>query len=219
MFSLMLKDILVQKKTVLFGFFYIFFVIIAFQSFGASTFPTGMVIFSYMLISTSCAYDEKNKSDILVNSLPLKRATIVRAKYFSVLMFFVVGVFYYGILTGIMGVLNLPLKVYPITLEGLVSALAGVAFINGLYFPVFFKIGYVKSRMVSFVLFFAIFFGLTALSDLLKTYMDNTFIQGFFSYFSDKPDAVFITMMMVLVMGLMAVSYGLSAKFYQNRDF
>lgn len=85
MLNLVMKDIIVQKKSIAFAVLYIFFFIVAFQSVGEMTFTCAITAFSYILVMGGFAYDDKNKADIMLNSLPLKRYNIVLAKYISLL--------------------------------------------------------------------------------------------------------------------------------------
>ncbi|ATW25194.1 ABC-2 transporter permease [Candidatus Formimonas warabiya] len=218
MLSLVLKDILVQKKTVLFSFAYILFVIIAFQHMGNAMFPAAIVAFNYLVVLTSCTYDEKNKSDVFINSLPITRAQVVRSKYLSVLVFFTMGLLCYLAVAGIVHLLGLPIQAYPVSWEGLISAMAGVVFVNGIYLPVFFKVGYVKSRMLNFVLFFGGFFGLSLLGDFVKN-REGVLAQGFIRFMAGQSESMILFLLFVLVVVLMVVSYGLSIKFYQGREF
>ncbi len=55
MLNLIIKDILIQKKQFIFAVLYLGFLIVAFQSFGASMFSAGIVAFIYMLNMTACA--------------------------------------------------------------------------------------------------------------------------------------------------------------------
>lgn len=71
MINLILKDISIQKKTFLYALFYGIFTVIAFPATmtarGAYMFG-GMTI-AYIFIMYSNGYDEKNKSEIILNSL------------------------------------------------------------------------------------------------------------------------------------------------------
>lgn len=135
MYNLILKDILIQKKIILLSFAYIVFFAIAMQGAGMVMYPTALTAITYMLVLTSCAYDEKNKADVMLNSLPLKRANIVLAKYLSIIVYIVIGTVAYWLITTLIALIGLPVKVHPISLEGLAGGLFAIGLINGVFYP------------------------------------------------------------------------------------
>lgn len=56
----------------------------------------GPVAISYMLVLSANANDEKNKSEIILNSLPISRSKIVFAKYLAVAVYIVLGLLLSG---------------------------------------------------------------------------------------------------------------------------
>lgn len=219
MFNLIVKDILIQKKQLLFSFIYIFIIIVSFQSVGASMFPAGIVAFTYILVLGACAYDDKNKADVMLNSLPIKRSTIVLARYISAFVFLAIGPIAYVILTEIIKVSGIPVKVYPLTLEGLAGAFFAVSLINGLYFPIFFKIGYMKARLINFIFFFGFFFGFPFLANMFYSNKDSTWMQKLVKFLEIQGDVPFAILVIFAMFILMSLSYVLSVKFYKNREF
>lgn len=209
MLNLVLKDLLLLKKNLLFGIAYILILIISFQNLaGAAMLTAGVVALTYILVITACAYDDKNKADLLLNSLPINRNEVVGARYLSVFVFAGLAIIFYGVIGGLSGLLGLPLKVSHINGEGIVGALLAVSFMNSIYLPTYFKFGYIKSRMVNFVLFFVAFFGLGIFSKILP----KNNVLGFSGAYQLL---VFILMAVVLIVA----SYYLSLRSYGNRDF
>lgn len=219
MFNLILKDILIQKRTFLLGIFYILIMILSFQQVGSPMFSASVVAFSYIMVQSACAYDDKNKSDILLNSLPLNRDTIVIARYISTFIFAAISVVYYILLTGIIKILDLPFKVYPVSLEGIIGALFALVLVSGIYFPIFYKVGYIKSKMVNFVLFFGIFFGGGILLPELIRNKDEAFIQGILQFLSNQSDMQIAVEIFAIMILLLIISYMFSLKFYRKREF
>ncbi|NLY43545.1 MAG: ABC-2 transporter permease [Clostridiaceae bacterium] len=219
MLSLILKDILVQKKQIIFALAYIIIVMVAFQSFGAAMFPAGMVAFTYILIITSCAYEDKNNSHIVINSLPVSRWEVVLAKYLSAIVFLTMGIVAYIIIKQIVVISGIPLKTYPITIEYLVSAVFSFSLMNAVYLPIFFKFGYMKSKMVNFILFFTFFFGGSTLVGFISDSRQKewvSIIENNLNKLSPQSIAVIIISVSVI---LLAVSYGVSVKLYNGREF
>jgi ABC-2 type transport system permease protein len=63
-----------------------------------------VIAFSYIMIQSACAYDDKNKSDVLLKQPAVKRGTIVIARYISTFVFAAISIVYYIILSGIVRV-------------------------------------------------------------------------------------------------------------------
>ncbi|WKV08575.2 ABC-2 transporter permease [Thermoanaerobacterium sp. CMT5567-10] len=218
-FNLILKDILIQKRTFLLGIVYILIMILSFQQSGSPMFSASVTAFSYIMVQSACAYDDKNKSDILLNSLPLNRNTIVIARYISTFIFAAIAVVYYILLTGIIKILELPFKVYPVSLEGIIGTLFALILVSGIYFPIFFKVGYIKSKIVNFVLFFGVFIGGGILLPELIENKNKAFIQGAIQFLSNQSDMQIAVEIFAIMILLLIISYVFSLKFYRKREF
>lgn len=57
----------------------------------------GMIITVYFLLVTASTEDEKNKSEIILNSLPVGRSQLVMAKYLSVFAYILIGAVFLGL--------------------------------------------------------------------------------------------------------------------------
>lgn len=95
MLNLVIKDILIQKKTIIFALLYAAFVL----AFFSTIFPSGFglyvmspMIITYLYITFAVQYDDKNNSEVILNSLPLKRSDIVISKYISTFVFGSIGI-------------------------------------------------------------------------------------------------------------------------------
>ena len=218
MFNLILKDMLIQKRNFLFGIVYLLIMVLAFQQIGSSMFVASVIPLSFIMVQSACAYDDKNKSDVLLNSLPLNRSTIVIARYISTFVFAAISIVYYILISGIAKVLELPFKIYPVSLEGIIGALFALVLVSGIYFPIFFKVGYIKSKIVNFALFFGVFFGVGMLVSELMENKNSAFIQGAIHFFSNQSDMQIIVEIFVMMILLLIISYMFSLKFYRNRE-
>lgn len=219
MFSLIIKDVLIQKKQLIFGIAYLAFVLVAFQGMGEAMLPMGLVAVTYMLSMIACAYEEKNKSDLLLNSLPIKRVNIVASKYLSVLIYAVMGILAYIAMITIINLLNMPLKTYPLSLEILIGSLAAVCLMTGIWFPIYFKFGYMKMRVANFVLFFLFFFGSSLMTQFIKSKQDSLWVKNIISFFDTKSDITIALLFLVIIALYMLLSFLLSVWFYNKREF
>lgn len=158
MLNLVFKDFIIQKKSVLFALLYIVFFMFAFQSIGQAMYPASVTAFSYILGMGAFALDDKNKTDVMFNCLPVKRSLLVTSKYVSVILFAAFGTLCYGLLRQILVLAQFPLQIAPVDGQGLISVLVSICIMSGISYPLIFKLGYVKAKVVNFVLIFAVFF-------------------------------------------------------------
>ena len=159
MISLLKKDLLIQKKSFLFLFLYGIFMFIVFNNpvFEDMIYIMGMIIAVYFFLVTASMEDDKNKSEIILNSLPLSKSQIVLAKYLSVFAYILIG----AVLLGVVGLL-FQLAAFSLTprLINAVDLLAAgmlVSICVSVYFPLYFRFGASALRLFS-VVFFLIFF-------------------------------------------------------------
>ncbi|AYO31493.1 ABC-2 transporter permease [Biomaibacter acetigenes] len=108
MFNLVLKDFLIQKKTFLIAFVYSVFFFIVFRGnvFKDFVYIMGSVAIGYIYIMYTVNLDEKNKSYLIINSLPVTRRQVVMSRYL-----FYIAVIFIGIL--IMSLVGMILKTVP----------------------------------------------------------------------------------------------------------
>lgn len=208
-----------QKKQVAFSIAYMAFILVAFQGMGEAMLPMGLVALTYMLSMTSCGYEEKNKSDIMLNSLPVKRANIIAAKYMSVFVYFAMGMLVYALFSKIIIMAQIPLKTYPITLEAFIGGFVAVSMMTGIWLPIYFKFGYMKLRVVNFVLFFLFFFGTSYLNKFFKENQNSQWVQNIINFLNSQGNITIALIIFAMVIILLIISYGLSVRFYRKREF
>ncbi|OXB93819.1 MULTISPECIES: ABC-2 transporter permease [Parageobacillus] len=215
MFQLILKDILLLKKTLLFAAIYIIVMIIFLKQDSAVVFLVSIIAVNYILILSACAHDDKNKADILLNSFPLTRRTIVMARYCSIFVFTIIAIAYYLVIAYILQMIGPSIQVHSVSLESIIVALCAVIFINSIYFPVLFKVGFIHSRLVSF----ALFFGTFALVPKFFEQANHPFIQNVVHYLERLSDVEVMAIVIVAMISLLTISFFLSLQFYRKREF
>ncbi|MEG6615191.1 ABC-2 transporter permease [Peptococcaceae bacterium 1198_IL3148] len=216
MYSLVIKDILVQKRTVLISLLYIIFLAFMLQSLKEGIYPVTISGICYILVATACAQDEKNKADVMLNSLPIKRSTIVGAKYVLAIVIFAIGTVAYLAIMQAMKFIGLPLQVYPITLANCLGTLLAISLLNGIYLPIYFKLGYIKSRFINLILFFSLFAGISSIATLLG---DSDGLPNLISFVNSYSELQIAIMIVMLTLAILALSYTVSLKVYNSREF
>ena len=176
-----------------------------------------MVALTYQLIGNACAIDEKNKSDIMLNSLPLKKNIIVLSKYVSVFIYAIAGTILYCILALISNLLNLPITVAYLNLENFLGGIVALILMNGIFFPVYFKVGYTKGRILSFILFFTFFFGIMSLRQLIDG-KNFDWLNPIIVAINTWSIFQFAIVILAISFIIYTTSYLLSIKFYRNKE-
>lgn len=219
MLNLVWKDIIIQKKTLVFCILYTFFILFAFQDMGSGAFAAGTTAITYILLLTACAYEDKNKSDIMINSLPVRRNEVVLSKYVSLYVYVAVSTIAYLLGTTLLLLLKVPIRIFPLSLESFIAALFAVSLLDSLYLPVFFKYGYIKSKLVNFALFFGIFALAGIFGSLFSGEARASWIQALAGTVENLPNTIITGGILGIILILQGVSYGLSIHFYKNREF
>ncbi|MFY9176183.1 MAG: ABC-2 transporter permease [Caldicoprobacterales bacterium] len=219
MLNLILKDLLVQKKSLLFALGYCFFLVFAFQSMEGTAPVAATIAVVYLLIQYSFAYDDKNKSEIMLNSLPISRKDIVLAKYLSVLLYIGLATVAYMFATLVIKMINIPLKVQFLSLQTISISFFIVSLMASFYLPVVLKYGYLKSKMfniVMFLLFFFIPMGIISLNQKPGFSLSvNMSLKDAISWSNWQ-----ITLLVIgFSLLMMCVSCFISINIYNNREF
>ena len=219
MLNLILKDLLVQKKSMLFAFGYCFFLVFAFQGLDGTAPVGAATAVVHLLIQYSFAHEDKNKSEIMLNSLPISRKDIVIAKYLSIFLYIGLAMVAYMLATLIVMAIKIPVKVHFLSIENITTTLFIVSLMTSSYLPVVFKLGYLKAKMfniVMFLLFFFIPMGLLSLSQNPEFALSISKTLDGFANWSDWQIATLIAGISLL---MMFISCCISIRIYNNREF
>lgn len=219
MLNLIFKDLLIQKKTLGFLGLYIIILTLAFQSVGSGAFTSIIIAVTYQLVITAGSLEEKTGSDIVLNSLPISREKIVAAKYLSVFFYGLMAVLAYLIYAALLRLVPIPINIPPITQESLAAAFTVIMVMNGIYYPVYFKTGFVRARIISLIVFFAFFFGLISLFEAAGGSSSHGVLQAIAGFFSSVNKTQFSLMLIGGALIFMLASLILSIKLYRGREF
>lgn len=215
MLNLLKKEFLLQKNTIFFIVVYIFL-----AEFFMGNFSGSLLIYivcmttSFFLVLAAYKYDEKNKSNYIINSLPVKRKEIVFVRYISLIIYSALSIgitLLFGFVFHLFGYNNLFLSnISPFLI-------CTVFIINILFasilFPIFFKFGYSKANIISTFLYFIFFF--TSISLGVK---GNTEIIKFFASINISA-ALFMLIGFLTISLIFILSMLLSIKLYDKIDF
>lgn len=221
MYSLFLKDLLIQKKTLGFIVGYSILILVAFNNpaFSAMTYVMGAMASTYILLMGACAYESKGNNECVLNSLPLRRQDVVRARYFSLLLFMILSLAIIGGLGAIMKLIGLPFPQRYLGWFDILAVAVSLFLLASLYLPFYFKMGYIQARIFNILVFFLFFFGPTYIFNYYQENSEKEIFQQFRAFLANNPDWVVYALGMAALLIMMFFSYLLSVRFYQRREF
>ena len=221
MTSLILKDIYLQKKSFLFALGYSLFVLIVFQNeiFSETSYIMGAMATAYMLVLGACAYEEKNNSEVILNSLPLKRADIVRARYLSSFVSVFLAFVIIGVLGALMKGVGLPIPLRYVRISDVIAVIVSLSLLCSLYFPVYFRYGYIKSRFFNLILFLLVFFAPSTGLSYLREDGKKEVLNQVIDKLAGVPDWQISVGLGIAAWILTAISMRISVCIYLKREF
>ncbi|CAM3940842.1 MULTISPECIES: ABC-2 transporter permease [Bacillus cereus group] len=145
--QLVLKDMMLQKKLGFIGFICLLFLTIA--DFGSDNFLLTLSI-TIPILGTiwSTSYEARNKSEKILNSLPLQRKEIVIAKYIFVSILVVLGVVF-SLLVGLIQLQNEHITGFMLWGAILGGITGGLVYIM-IVLPIEFSVGYGSSKQAAY---------------------------------------------------------------------
>ncbi|QAA34845.1 ABC-2 transporter permease [Clostridium manihotivorum] len=216
MINLVFKDLLIQKKSIyiaiLYGFIFSFI-------FSRGSAPNGIFIavpsvIAYLFISYACAYDDKSSSDLMLNSLPINRRDIVYAKYLSIIVYLLISISISFIFTALVKYSGFSTLNRLMTFEDVLGCFASIIFLSSIYFPIYFKLGYLKSRYISMFLMLGAIFIPTAIFNLLG----NNIGVDIINYLSTLSENVLKLMILLVLLVIWSLSLTISMNIYLKKD-
>ena len=210
MLGLIKKDFLIIKanlKSMVITF--IVYLMLAFQG----TFDVTFIIpiIGIMLFISTFSYDDFNNWNSYAVTLPDGRRNVVRAKYIaSIILTVVLGIIALSIGIGISYI-----KTNAINLNEIISSLMGTALssitIISLLYPIVFKFGATNGKII----LFAVVFGIGGIVALVSNFIDMTSVINMINGL-DNYSLIAIPIISVILLG---ISYLISNKIYQNKEF
>lgn len=210
MLGLIKKDLLLIKANLKsMVIIFIVYLILAFQGIFDVIFI--MPLIGIMLFISTFSYDDFNNWNSYAVTLPNGRKNVVRAKYIaSIILTVVLGIGALAIGIGISYT-----KTNSINLDEIISSLMGTMLSNNiiisLLYPIVFKFGATNGRIILFV----VVFGVAGIGALIAQFIDMTSIINMINRL-DSYSLIAIPIISVILIG---ISYLISNKIYQNKEF
>lgn len=210
MLGLIKKDFLLIKANLKsMAIIFIVYLILAFQGTFDVTFIIPLI--GIMLFISTFSYDDFNNWNSYAVTLPNGRKNVVRAKYIASIILTI-------ILAAVALVIGIGIsytKTNSINLNEIISSLMGTmlssVIIISLLYPIVFKFGATNGRII----LFAVVFGIAGIGTLIAQFVDMTSIINMINRL-DSYSLIAIPIISVILIG---ISYLISNKIYQNKEF
>lgn len=211
--GLIIKDLLFLKGNI--KTFFVIIVAFIFMSFTMKgmDFSFYLPFLAIMMCISTFSYDEYNKWDIYMSSLPISRKKIVKAKYgFSLLSVVVAFILSFAISTLISMIQN------AFTVESLLSSIVygflAISFVLSLMYPLVYKFGVEKSRIAVFIAVVIISLVIGFASVGVEKLDIPSSIASFITFLTDY-HYIFVTLLSFLIL---YISYLISCKIYSKKE-
>ena len=215
---LILKDLMLQKRMLLLAFAYVLIFTFAFQQMGEGQLIAIVSAVGYMFVLMGGAWEEKNSADKLWNSLPVAKWKVVAAKFLSVPVYGAIVIAIYWIVSTVFAALRIPIAAVPLDLVGGVLGIGAIFMAASLYYPVYFAVGYTRARYWHFILFFA----LVSFGSFLPRLFPKkpAWIEPLLERLPKiTSDAMFLATFGGVIALIVLISFLLSLKLYERREF
>ncbi|MED5099554.1 ABC-2 transporter permease [Niallia circulans] len=217
MYHLIKKDILIQKRSIALSLLLICFFSVSLSSLGEVGLMVGILAITYQLLLGASALEDKNNSDKVLISLPIKLSTIVLSKYLSIYVYAAFAAIGFYLIHVLVKLFHIPLDV-PFSYIILIGGAIMVTICFSISLPMIFKFGYLKAKMANFILLFVIVFGTTGIMKYFAK-LDNQFIQETMIRLSTLSKAELGLILLIPLIILLVISYFISLSYYSKREF
>ena len=210
MLGLIKKDfLLIKANSKQMVIIFIVYLMLAFQGTFDATFIVPLI--GIMLFISTFSYDDFNNWNSYAVTLPDGRKNVVRAKYIASIILTI-------ILAAVALVIGIGIsytKTNSINLNEIISSLMGTmlssVIIISLLYPIVFKFGATNGRII----LFAVVFGIAGIGALIAQFVDTTPIINMIN----RLDSYSLIAIPIISAILLGISYLISNKIYQNKEF
>lgn len=201
MFNLIRRDVILQKRQLLFFIPFILFFIVT-NSHPVLTFLVASIFIPF----NAYAYDEKADTNVLLNSLPYKRKEIIASRYLGAVMYMILAI--------ALSSLALFLFDKPFTLRDIAIGSGLFLTFSAFTFPLFyiFKQGYI------FIIVLISFLVIAGIGPSILSYL-REFLTPLTNFFANLSVQTLYTGAMLSVMIVYVISWSISHAIYQRKAF
>lgn len=204
MFNLIRKDFILQKNRLI-----IYLGLLLFYLWSDFYIVVSVGFITFLFVMNSHYYDERERINILLNSLPYTRKEIVSSKYIEAL-----------IVTGIVLIITIICKsmiegtFISISMEEVIYCFIGTMLFTAIYLPLFFKF----TQQYLFLAFAMLFVIVVMPSRIIMNFF-STNLKEVIQLLNSLPMMQLYSMAIVFVILLYAISWVVSIRIYSKKAF
>ncbi|HSH36473.1 ABC-2 transporter permease [Schnuerera sp.] len=219
MLNLVKKDLKLSRKINIFGGIYALFIAamgLTMPNYMIANllYVLGMIILIFMLVIYTNGYDDKYKSEIIINSFPVDRQDIVKGKYLTLILFIILGSGIVLLFTKIISVLNIVDNNMSASLWNALFVTNISLIFYSIYYPFYFKIGE-GIRSFNMILWIVILIGPSIISKFMKKLEAIGQLEKIMSININKLNIYLLVFSLIMFY----ISLQISKKIYLKREF
>lgn len=219
MFNLIKKDFILSRKINIFVVVYALFIAamgLVMPDPLVSTFlyTLGMLTLIFITVIYTNGYDDKYKSEIVLNSLPIDKENIVRAKYMTLILFIIMSCSAVLIFTNIILKLGVVSIGKGASIWNVIFATNISLIFYSIYYPIYFKVG---EGLKSFntILWVLMVIGPSVLDKLMKGLNTTGYLEKIIAIDINRINIY----VLIISLFMFYMSMKISEKIYRTREF
>lgn len=219
MFNLIKKDFILSRKINIFVVVYALFIAamgLVMPDPLVSTFlyVLGMLTLIFITVIYTNGYDDKYKSEIVLNSLPIDKENIVRAKYMTLILFIIMSCSAVLIFTNIILKLGVVSIGKGASIWNVIFATNISLIFYSIYYPIYFKVG---EGLKSFntILWVLMVIGPSVLDKLMKGLNTTGYLEKIIAIDINRINIY----VLIISLFMFYMSMKISEKIYRTREF
>lgn len=219
MINLIKKDLMLSVKTNIFAVFYSVFIAVmgtlSPNSLISSLFYIlGIIMLVFISVIYTNGYDDKYKSEMVLNSLPIDKRNIVRGKYLMLLVFLAISCGAILLFTNIISIIGNLEGSKSVSVWHIIIGVNIVLIFYSIYYPFYFKLGE-GIRSFNTVLWISVMIIPAFLSKLIKILAEKGLLEKILS--------IDINTINIYLLGISFIMYYISLQIskgiYMKREF
>lgn len=220
MINLIKKDLKLSGKINIFIVVYALFIATMGLSMPVQTISTllyilGMIILIFVAVIYTNGYDDKYKSEVVLNSFPIDRKDIVKGKYLMLIIFIIIGcssvIIFTNVISlmGIVGVNNRTAGIWDAILVTNISLI-----FYSIYYPFYFRIGE-GLRSFNIILWMLMAIGPAIINRLVNSLERLGYLEKILSINLNRINIY----LLIFSIGIYYISMQISKSIYINKEF
>lgn len=210
MIGLIKKDLLMTMgnlKTL--TIIFVVFILVSINGNGNFLFIPAFI--SVMTMMTTFSYDEYNKSDAYITTLPNGKKNAVKSKYIATLLIVLVSLILTFGISIVVGIIKEHINIEE-TVSTTIGCGVGVLLLQSVLYPLIYKFGIEKSRI-------AIFVGIFGISTIVSFLMKKGFKLSIPKNIITLLNTYWMVLVPLLMLLVLWISYKISEQIYIRKEF